>query len=75
MDDRKRPYNFDPELQRIKPLVSHHFQQRRYHSGKYSTANKYSKTDRTRKRFYNDEVLLVEKNDFPPVRRLRVHVN
>ncbi|PON60095.1 hypothetical protein TorRG33x02_285790 [Trema orientale] len=84
MDDRKLPYNFepDPEMQRIKPLVSsqkinsnvsHPFHQRKYQNGKFSTAHQYSRTVRTRKRF-NDELFLVEKNDFPPFQRLRVHI-
>lgn len=80
MDERKLPYNFqpDPEMQRIKPLViplvikshiSHDSRRRKYKSDKH-TANKYPK--RARKRTFNDEPFIVEREyDFPSFRRAR----
>lgn len=81
MDHRRLPYNFepDPEMQRIKPLVSspkirsnfsHHHQQRKYQSSKFD-GNEYPKTIRSRKRL-NDEFFLVEKNNIRPFRRSRI---
>ena len=80
MDERKLPYNFqpDPEMQRIKPLVnppvskshiSHDSRQRKYKSDKH-TANKYPKG--VRKRTFNDEPFIVEREyDFHSFRRVR----
>ena len=78
MDNEKLPYNFqhDPEMQRIQAIdysrkirsrVPPHLPQKQYHEDNKRFAKK---SKMVRKRL-DDEMFLVERNDFPPHRRFR----